>query len=164
MDMVGPPPLVELLVRHVLLPREFLPQIEINSDDSACHGGYDHFFLYRVDPHAGHDSGMTMGSGDLRDVDWVLTNRITEWHREHYLCSTTIACTIRLCSVALPCWGDESLRGHAPEDKSESREWSILVLSVVGAKPRKVPTCEQGAHPLAVRSWHHASCGRTLLP
>jgi hypothetical protein len=29
--MVGPPPLVELLVRHVLLPREFLPQIEINS-------------------------------------------------------------------------------------------------------------------------------------
>jgi hypothetical protein len=34
-------------------------------------------------------SGMTMGSADLRDVDWVLTNRITEWHREHYLCSTT---------------------------------------------------------------------------
>jgi hypothetical protein len=32
---------------------------------------------------------MTMGSVDLRDVDWVLTNRITEWHREHYLCSTT---------------------------------------------------------------------------
>src|SRR5262249_49490631 len=32
MDMVDPqPPLVELLVRHVLLPREFLPQIEINS-------------------------------------------------------------------------------------------------------------------------------------
>jgi hypothetical protein len=31
MDMVGPPPLVELLVRHVLLPREFPPQIEINS-------------------------------------------------------------------------------------------------------------------------------------
>src|SRR5262245_43629845 len=32
---------------------------------------------------------MTMGAVDLRDVDWVLTNRITEWHREHYLCSTT---------------------------------------------------------------------------
>jgi len=32
MDMVGPqPPLVALLVRHVLLPREFLPQIEIKS-------------------------------------------------------------------------------------------------------------------------------------
>ena len=34
MDMVDPQPtLVELLVRHVLLLREFLPQIEINSDD-----------------------------------------------------------------------------------------------------------------------------------
>lgn len=33
MDMVDPQPtLVELLVRHVLLPRELLPQIEINSD------------------------------------------------------------------------------------------------------------------------------------
>ena len=33
MDRVGPPPpLVELLVRHVLLPREFLSQIEINSN------------------------------------------------------------------------------------------------------------------------------------
>ena len=32
MDMVGPPPLVELLVRHVLLPREFPSQIEINSN------------------------------------------------------------------------------------------------------------------------------------
>jgi len=32
---------------------------------------------------------MTMGAVDLRDVDWVLINRITEWHREHYLCSTT---------------------------------------------------------------------------
>jgi len=32
MDMVDPqPPLVELLVSHVLLPREFLPQIGINS-------------------------------------------------------------------------------------------------------------------------------------
>ena len=32
MDMVDPQPtLVELLVRHVLLPREILPQIEINS-------------------------------------------------------------------------------------------------------------------------------------
>jgi hypothetical protein len=32
MDMVDPqPPLVEFLVRHVLLPREFLPQIGINS-------------------------------------------------------------------------------------------------------------------------------------
>jgi hypothetical protein len=32
--MVDPQPtLVELLVRHVLLPREFLPQIEINSSD-----------------------------------------------------------------------------------------------------------------------------------
>jgi hypothetical protein len=31
MDMVGPPPLVELLVRHVLLPRALLPKIEINS-------------------------------------------------------------------------------------------------------------------------------------
>src|SRR4029453_13704501 len=32
LDMVDPPPtLVELLVRHVLLPRELLPQIEINS-------------------------------------------------------------------------------------------------------------------------------------
>jgi len=31
-DMVDPPPrLVELLVRHGLLPREFLPQIGINS-------------------------------------------------------------------------------------------------------------------------------------
>jgi len=32
---------------------------------------------------------MTIGAVDLRDVDWVLTNRITEWHWEHYLCSTT---------------------------------------------------------------------------
>ena len=33
-DMVDPQPrLVELLVRHVLLPRELLPQIEINSID-----------------------------------------------------------------------------------------------------------------------------------
>ena len=33
MDMVDPQPtLVELLVRHVLLPRELLPQIEINSN------------------------------------------------------------------------------------------------------------------------------------
>jgi hypothetical protein len=32
MDMIDPQPmLVELLVRHVLLPRELLPQIEINS-------------------------------------------------------------------------------------------------------------------------------------
>jgi hypothetical protein len=31
-----------------------------------------------------------MGAVDLRDVDRVLTNRITEWHREHYLCSTTV--------------------------------------------------------------------------
>jgi hypothetical protein len=32
MDMVDPQPtLVELLVRHVLLPRELLPQSEINS-------------------------------------------------------------------------------------------------------------------------------------
>lgn len=32
MDMVDPQPtLMELLVRHVLLPRELLPQIEINS-------------------------------------------------------------------------------------------------------------------------------------
>jgi hypothetical protein len=36
-DMVDPQPtLGKLLVRHVLLPREFLPQIEINSRD------YDH--------------------------------------------------------------------------------------------------------------------------
>ena len=35
MDMADPQPtLVELLVRHVLLPREFLPQIGINS--SIC--------------------------------------------------------------------------------------------------------------------------------
>jgi hypothetical protein len=34
MDMVDPQPtLVELLVRHVLLPRELLPQIEINSNE-----------------------------------------------------------------------------------------------------------------------------------
>jgi hypothetical protein len=34
MDMVDPQPtLVEFLVRHVLLPRELLPQIEINSED-----------------------------------------------------------------------------------------------------------------------------------
>jgi RNA-splicing ligase RtcB len=33
--MVDPQPtLVELLVRHVLLPREFLPQIEINSKEA----------------------------------------------------------------------------------------------------------------------------------
>jgi hypothetical protein len=48
--MVDPQPtLVELLVRHVLLPRELLPQIEINSikerfgmigmDVSHCNGG-----------------------------------------------------------------------------------------------------------------------------
>jgi hypothetical protein len=36
MDMVDPPPtLVERLVRHVLLPREFLPQIGINSIEPA---------------------------------------------------------------------------------------------------------------------------------
>ena len=35
MDIIDPQPtLVELLVRHVLLPREFLPQIEINSNIS----------------------------------------------------------------------------------------------------------------------------------
>jgi hypothetical protein len=34
MDMVDPQPtLVELLVCHVLLPRELLPQIEVNSND-----------------------------------------------------------------------------------------------------------------------------------
>jgi hypothetical protein len=33
-DMVDPQPtLVQFLVRHVLLPRELLPQIEINSDE-----------------------------------------------------------------------------------------------------------------------------------
>jgi hypothetical protein len=33
MDMIDPQPtLVELLVRHVLLPRALLPQIEINSN------------------------------------------------------------------------------------------------------------------------------------
>ena len=33
-DMVDPQPrLVEFLVRHVLLPRKLLPQIEINSND-----------------------------------------------------------------------------------------------------------------------------------
>jgi hypothetical protein len=38
-DMVGPQPtLVERLVRHVLLPRELLPQIEINSNLQAFHG------------------------------------------------------------------------------------------------------------------------------
>jgi hypothetical protein len=37
--MVDPQPrLVELLVRHVLLPREFLPQIEINSNDFRMSG------------------------------------------------------------------------------------------------------------------------------
>ena len=36
-DMVDPQPtLVERLVRHVLLPREFLPQIEINSIPLVC--------------------------------------------------------------------------------------------------------------------------------
>ena len=35
MDMIDPQPtLVELLVRHVLLPREFLPQIEINPKEA----------------------------------------------------------------------------------------------------------------------------------
>jgi hypothetical protein len=34
LDMVDPQPtLVARLVRHVLLPREFLPQIEINSNE-----------------------------------------------------------------------------------------------------------------------------------
>ena len=38
MDMVDPQPtLVELLVRHVLLPRERLPQIGINSTPRTCH-------------------------------------------------------------------------------------------------------------------------------
>ena len=69
-----------------------------------------------------------------------------------------------LMLLALPCWGDEILRGHAPEDKGEPREWSILILSVVGARPREVPTCAQGAHPLAARSWHNASCCRILPP
>jgi hypothetical protein len=64
--------------------------------------------------------------------------------------------------LALQCWGNEILRGHAPEDKGEPREWSILILFVVRARPREVPTCEQGAHPLAARSWHRASCCRTL--
>ena len=36
LDMLEPsPPLVQLLVRHVLLPRELLPSIEINSSPSA---------------------------------------------------------------------------------------------------------------------------------
>jgi hypothetical protein len=36
LDMVDPQPtLVELLVRHVLLPRELLPQIEIKSNGQA---------------------------------------------------------------------------------------------------------------------------------
>ena len=38
MDMVDPQPtLVEFLVRHVLLPRELLPQIAINSVE--CQAG-----------------------------------------------------------------------------------------------------------------------------
>ena len=42
MDMLEPQPtLVELLVRHVLLPHALLPQIEINS------------IVFRVDPYAG---------------------------------------------------------------------------------------------------------------
>jgi hypothetical protein len=37
MDLVAPQPtLVELLVRHVRLPREFLPQIGINSSDNRA--------------------------------------------------------------------------------------------------------------------------------
>ena len=36
---------------------------------------------------------MPMGSVDrregAREGAWIVTNRITEWHREHYLCSTT---------------------------------------------------------------------------
>jgi hypothetical protein len=41
MDMVDPQPtLVERLVRHVLLPREFLPQIGINSNLSHKTEGY----------------------------------------------------------------------------------------------------------------------------
>jgi len=40
MDMIDPQPtLVELLVRHVLLPCALLPQIEINSITSSHPGG-----------------------------------------------------------------------------------------------------------------------------
>jgi hypothetical protein len=40
LDMVAPQlTLVQLLVRHVLRPRELLPQIAINSNVSACVDG-----------------------------------------------------------------------------------------------------------------------------
>jgi len=31
-----------------------------------------------------------MGTVDLRDVAWVLTNRSMAWHQEHDLCSPTV--------------------------------------------------------------------------
>ena len=52
MDMVDPQPtLVELLVRHVLLPCALLPQIEINSlDDAHLISPEGHYWLQQGDP------------------------------------------------------------------------------------------------------------------
>ena len=43
-----------------------------------------------------------MGAVDLRDVEWVLTNRIMEWHQEHYLCSTTGQCGVEVEGGTVP--------------------------------------------------------------
>jgi hypothetical protein len=53
--MVDPQPrLVELLVRHVLLPREFLPQIEINAITQAFTKTAE--FQFRAKGMPGHPS------------------------------------------------------------------------------------------------------------
>ena len=64
-DMVAPQPtLVELLVRHVLLPRELLPQIEINSiERSELSAGLG--YTTRCAPYAESDTIVTH-SGDHR--------------------------------------------------------------------------------------------------
>jgi hypothetical protein len=49
MDMVDPQPtLVEFLVRHVLLSRELLPQIEINSNERASSGSQESSLQWAV--------------------------------------------------------------------------------------------------------------------
>lgn len=50
---------------------------------------------------------MTMAAGELLDVSRFLTNRSTDLHREHYLCSTTALGVSRICCV--PLWREALL-------------------------------------------------------
>jgi hypothetical protein len=85
MDMTDPQPtLVYLLVSHGLLPREFLPQIGINShhpggSQQAFRTGLAH--LYNLVPyqrraqHAGQ-CGVEVEGGQVPTRDWMLNLQI----------------------------------------------------------------------------------------